>query len=138
MRKSIKAGILFIALVSIFLTIPTIRRITTLQRAIDKSEFSKNVVEIPTNDSYKINLKLDEMIEASHLKKESLSFYTQAQEGIKLLEYQMMLSGSLQDVIGFVDDLSRFPGIELRLIELERSALITKAEIHAVFIGESR
>lgn len=137
MRKSIKAGILFIVLVSVFLTIPTIRRVMTLQRSIDKSEFSKNVVEIPTNDSYKINLKLDEMIEASRLKKESLSFYTQAQEGIKLLEYQMILSGSPQDVVGFADDLTELSGIELRLIELERSAPVMKVEIHAVFIGES-
>lgn len=137
MRKSIKAGILFIVLVSVFLTIPTIRRVMTLQRSIDKSEFSKNVVEIPTNDSYKINLKLDEMIEASRLKKENLSFYTQAQEGIKLLEYQMILSGSPQDVVGFADDLTELSGIELRLIELERSAPVMKVEIHAVFIGES-
>lgn len=138
MKRGFRAGILFVILIFVFLTVPTLRKISHLRQALRKNDLYHQEFELPVGDSSQINNKLEDLIDRSDLAKESIDLRARRQDRLILYEYEMQLSGTKEHLVKFVDTVSRLEGIELRYLEIEPGQQVSKLFMRAVFIGESR
>lgn len=137
MSKTVKSVILFMVLVLVFLTIPTINDIKKLNKFIKTSgaEDTKNV-EIPYVDEEEVNSELDEFIESSGLKKENFYLSTHDYGNFSVCEYDIRVNGSSDNIKKFVTLVSKMEGIKIKLINMDNNSGRVSLNLQAWFFSE--
>lgn len=140
MKRVARSTILFVLLTFVFFTFPLIQNIRQLNKSLEKNHISKPV-DVPHNDSYEINSKLESLIQDSDLEKRSIFFHVQKQEYIKQYEYEIHLFGNYTEMVRTVKELSMMEGIKIRSAEIslqntgENKVKTGDLRIQAMFIG---
>ncbi|MDO5095776.1 MAG: hypothetical protein Q4D65_04375 [Peptostreptococcaceae bacterium] len=139
MKKTVRAGILFILLICLVITLPTLRRIHHLQKSIGQSNSvlsTNRGISLFAADSYDINRDIERMIQEAKLQKKSLFFHTEKFEQIKLYEYELNLFGKYEDIAVFVEKISAMQGIKIRELDLNQEETSCQLQMKAVFVSE--
>lgn len=140
MKKTVRAGILFILLIYLVITLPTMRRVHHLKKSIGQNNSilsTSRGISLFAADSYDINRDMERMIQEAKLRKKSLFFHMEKFEQIKLYEYELNLFGKYEDVAAFVEKISAMQGIKIRELDLKLEEK-SNCQLHmkAVFVSE--
>lgn len=140
MKKTVRAGIIFILLICLVITLPTLRRIHHLKKSIGQSDSALSTsqgISLFAADSYDINRDIERMILESKLQKKSLFFHTEKFEQIKLYEYELNLFGKYEDIADFIEKISAMQGIKIRELDLNLEEKTNcQLQMKAVFVSE--
>lgn len=139
MRRTIKAGLIFVVSVAFFVTIPSLLRIQRLNAAIGQSKNTlRSDLVLPVIDSYETTRSIEELIAKNSLDKKSLFFHTDRYEDLKLYEYELHLQGSYEQIEGFVESAAELTGVRFQSVAWDRVPESKKfsLQLKVVFLSE--
>ncbi len=116
MKNIIKLSILFMSLLLVFFTIPSINKIQRYKNSLPKLAINAKG-EMPKIDSYILSQQIENLIEKSDVQKKKYSSQFQDSEMLDICVYEMELKGKWDNLSKLFDEIIRIEGAKLRLVE---------------------